>query len=177
MGPNMAMSTSCPPMMPGAPNAPVAMVPAMMDKSCGTSPVHHRMTPMRMMMDDMRVMMRNLGCLPDMMMSMWSMEFGMSMFMTWMDMRDCCLQVMLMMVECCAMMLCLPTMLYMPGIVSMTMGCLFAGCVMMLAMPMNRDMIMRCQMPDGHGIDEFSDEKWICINGSMTRWVFFLRSE
>lgn len=166
----MGMSASSTHMLSGA---SVTMIPAMMDKSCGTSSVYNRMTPMRIMMDEMRVMLRNMSCVPDMMMSIWSMQLDMGMFSTWMDMRDACLQMMLMIVECWAMMFCMPMMLYMPGIVSMTMCVALTCCIMILAMPMNGKRVVRCSMPSARGMDEFSDEKWIFVNGAMTRYAMW----
>ena len=147
----------------------VTFVPGMMDGSCGTSPVHYRNTLMRIMLDDMKVMAQNMHCLPDMVMSMWSMEFGKDMFMTWMDIRDCGLQMMLLTVELWGMMCAIPMIMYLPGMISMPMCALIACCIAVLSMPSNGDQMMRSSMPSGRSSDEFPDERWICINGSMTR--------
>lgn len=150
-------------------DAPVMFIPGMMDASCGTSPTHHRNPPMRMMLDDMKVMLQNMQCLPEMAMSMWSMEFGSSMIMSWMDIRDICLQMMLLMVEMCGMMLCLPMMMCLPGMVCLPMYVLFAGIIALFAMPLNQDQVVQTPMPPGRNMDDFMDERWIYMNGSMTR--------
>ncbi|TAQ87807.1 hypothetical protein B7494_g3873 [Chlorociboria aeruginascens] len=96
--------------------APVTLIPSMIDASCGTSPAHYREAPLRLLLNDLRILGQNLRCLPQMMRSMCSMRVVSEMFRTWKD---------------------------------------------------TRDILLQCK-GDEMRVDDFADERWIFINGSMT---------
>ena len=150
----------------------VVYIPSMMDNSCSTMPMHHRMTPMGTMMSEMKNMLQNMMmCMPEMIRSMWMTDMSgrnMMMAMSGMDMMDCCLQMMLGMMEMCCMTLLPMACMMMPGALMMPLCLMCAFMIMMMCWPMNGDQVMRCPSPT-LGSELMADEQWIFIPGSMTR--------
>jgi hypothetical protein len=150
-------------------NSSVTFIPAMMDGSCGTSPTMQRMSPMQMMMMDMKIMVQNMMCIPEMIGSMMTMDNMMDMMGSWTMMRDTCLQTMLCMIEMCMVVVMIPCFLMMPGMAFMCMCCMCGCAILMICWPMNGEQMMRCA-GRGQQMDQYADERWVYINGAMTRY-------
>lgn len=150
----------------------VMYVPPMMDSSCGTMPMHHRMGPMGMMMREMMVMMGNMVmCVPEMLHSMWMQNMsGQSMMisMSGMDMMQLCWQMMIGCMQMCCMVAMMCCVMMMPGVMAVPCMMLCVMLCMICCWPMNGDQVMRCPSPMP-GSEMMADECWIYINGSMTR--------
>jgi hypothetical protein len=150
----------------------VSYIPAMMDGSCGTMPMHHRQTPMRIMMRELKIMMQNVViCVPEMLRSMWFHEMSgrrMIMSMSGLDIMDAYLQIMLGMMEMCFVTLFIPAFIMLPGFILASACAVFAATIALMCWPMNGDRVIRCPSSTLHS-EETADEKWIYINGSMTR--------
>jgi len=153
-------------------NGAVIYIPAMMDGSCGTMPMHHRQSPVQIMMREMRIMAQNtMICLPDMVRSMWATHTSgrnMMMSMGGMDMVEACTQAMLGVMELCYMMFLVPACMMLPGFFMVPACLACAAMIYMLCWPMNGDQVVRCPCPT-LGSEATADERWVCINGSMTR--------
>lgn len=120
-------------------------------------------------------MVQNMMCIPEMMGSMITMDMMMGMLGSWVNIRDMCLQMMLCMMEICMMVVVIPFFLAMPGMAFMYLCCICACAIMMMCWPMNGERVMRCEAKESRERperqrEECADERWVYINGSMTRY-------
>lgn len=153
-------------------NGLITFIPAMMDVSCGTSALDCRLTPMQMVMADVKAMARNgVRCFPSMLRSTITRQSGMSLFATWTNVRDYFLQTCLSMIEISMLgsMCMIPLMMALPAMVVVTMGAICICSILALSVPLNGKQVLQSRMPADHPTDEFSDEHWIYVNGMMTR--------
>jgi len=148
-------------------SAAVTFVPTLVDGSCGTSPIHHREMTLRLVLNELKITVQNLRCLPAMARSTCSLDFARSLIRSWADFRDLCLQIALGVVELWGMMLAIPISLTLPGILFAPICAMFVGLVMALSWLLNREKVILSTSPSSS--KEFSGEKWIYINSSMTR--------
>lgn len=166
MKPNKSLKSPLP--MPYSSSSAVTFIPAMIDGSCGTSPVMHRYTPMQMMLNDMRIMAQNMRCLPEMMGSMMSLGMMQSTLGSWRNLRDMCLQVILTVMEMWMVVMMLPAFLAMPGLAFAVWCCICTMTIATLSWPLKGDQVIRCTSK-GQQSDQHADERWVYINGAMTR--------
>ena len=167
----MMKSMNPSPPSPPPSNCSVTFIPAMMDGSCGTSPTMQRLSLMQMIAMDVKVMAQNLMCIPEMVCSMLTLEMVFSMCDSWTNTRDLCLQTILCTIEMFMIVLVIPCFLAMPGIAFMCTCCMCACAIKVLCWPMNGVRVMRC-IANGktkENQDKFTDERWLYINGAMTR--------
>jgi len=169
MGNSMRMKSMNYVPTPLSSSSSVTFIPAMMDGTCGTSPALQRMSPMQMLMMDMKIMAQNMICIPEMIGSMMTTDNMMETMGSWTMVRDTCLQTMLCVAEMCMLCLALPCFMMMPGMAFMCMCMMCAAVIMMMCWPMNGEQIMRCAA-QGQMMDSYPEERWVCINGAMTRY-------
>ena len=152
----------------------VTFLPAMMDVSCGTMPISRRQSGMTMILTDMRIMVQNIiDCYPDMIRSLWAMDLGRSVMgsIKIMDMVDLGLQMILGMMQIFMMMAMVPACMMLPGVMLLPACMTYVGVCMMLCWPLNGETVMRCSCCKQRAPDDImAEERWIHINGSMTRY-------
>ncbi|KAL3423690.1 hypothetical protein PVAG01_05437 [Phlyctema vagabunda] len=145
--------------------AGVTFVPAMIDGSCGTSPVSYRQTPIHLFWNDVKLMAHNLDCIPEMARTICTLETVRDVFETWKSARDILLQILLAIVQICALSIVIPAYLFLPGAAFLG-GCITLACtVAILSSPLKGRRVVRNK---GYIDMEYSDERWIYVNGSMT---------
>jgi len=166
-----SMNSSSPSPLPS--NSSVTFIPAILDGSCGTSPTMQRMSSTQMIVMDIKVMAHNMICFPEMIGSLITVDKMTSVFGSWINLRDICLQMLLCVMEMCMVAMVIPCFLAMPGIAFLTMCCLCAFAISLICWPMNGEQVMRC-VAKGQVMDsqvQYADEKWVYINGAMTRYA------
>jgi hypothetical protein len=155
-------------------DAPITFIPAMLDGSCGTSPSKHKQTVLGMVFMETMIMARNMWCIPEMIRSMINMGTMQSMLGSWRNTRDFILQCMLALIETCMLIMVFPAFLVMPGL-AFTVLCIgSASVVTMISWPLYGEQVIRCTAK-GQQNDDCMDERWIYINGAMTRFGFSIQ--
>jgi hypothetical protein len=147
----------------------VNFIPAQIDGLCGTIPAHHKVATLGLVMDDLRVLIQNISCLSAMAKAACSANVLRSLFKNPADARDTILQLCLASIQVCVLAIALPAFLSLPGF-------LFIGLVnglwaLTLAMtwPLSGPRVLISEREKAPMIGEFSDERWIYVNGMMCR--------
>jgi hypothetical protein len=150
-------------------NAMVDFIPSQIDGLCGTMPTHHRQEASRILWGDIRVMAQNVGCLPAMLRATCSTKVLRSLFKNPVDARDALLQFCLATMQMWMLLVALPAFISLPGL-------LFAGFVnsfwlltLALIWPLSGPRILMTEQEKAPMTEDFSDERWIYVNGMMCR--------
>ncbi|RDW71720.1 hypothetical protein BP5796_07754 [Coleophoma crateriformis] len=143
----------------------VTFIPAMIDGSCGTTPLSFRETPLQLLLNDLKIIGQNFACVPEMARSLCTLKSVKDLFESWRAFRDLLLQILLALIEIVALVMAVPMFLALPGGLFLG-GCLIFGCVVaLLSMPLKGSRILRNRH---YAEGEFDDERWVFVNGSLT---------
>ncbi|QSZ30100.1 hypothetical protein DSL72_004620 [Monilinia vaccinii-corymbosi] len=150
-----------------SPSSPavVTVIPSIIDPTCGTSPAQYRHSTMEILIGSMKVLSRNLYCIPQMMGSFTFNVAQMIPSSSGRDMYEMGIQCMLCIMECWAMFMAIPAFLTMPGAMFMMCCAAMWGAIIGMSWVLRgNERICESIMPVG----DFGDEKWIFINGACT---------
>ena len=147
----------------------VNFIPAQIDGLCGTMPAYHKQAASRLLWGDLRVLIQNMRCLPAMVMATCSTKVLRSLLKNPADVRDTILQLCLASIHICVLVISVPAFLTLPGL-------LFTGFMngiwaLTLAMtwPLSGPRVFTSEREKAPMTDDFSDERWIYVNGMMCR--------
>ncbi|KAI9640827.1 hypothetical protein NHQ30_010668 [Ciborinia camelliae] len=153
---------------PSSSPAVVTVIPSIIDPTCGTSPAQYRYSTMEALRGSMKILSRNLYCIPQM---MGSFTFNIAQTIprsSGRDMYEMGIQCMLCIMECWAMLMVIPAFLTMPGAMFMMCCAAIWGAIMGMSWALRgNERICESIMPVG----DFGDEKWIFINGACTSYT------
>jgi hypothetical protein len=146
----------------------VDFIPDQIDSFCGTMPAHHKQAASRLMMDDLRVLIQNMGCLPAMVRATCSTKVLRSLFKNPMDARDTLLHVCLATMQIWALAIALPAFMSLPGL--LFAGFMTVSWLLTLAMtwPLSGPRVLIDEREKAPKTEDFSDERWIYVNGVMS---------
>lgn len=150
------------------PDAKVLFIPAQVDGLAGTSPSQYRQVPTSSLLMDTRVLIRSLDSLPKMAMAcrprMWNYMGNME------NLWEITVQILLAIMEMAMLAIMAPAFLLLPGTGFALMMLSFWGAVTILSSGFNAERII---ISDAMMVsEEFMDEKWLFVNGIMTRYFF-----
>jgi hypothetical protein len=147
----------------------VGFIPAQIDGLCGTMPAYHRQTASLLLWGDVWVLIQNLSCLPTMAKATCSTTVLRNLLKNPMDARDTLVQAFLAIMQIWVLVVAIPAFITLPGL-------LFAGFVnaawlltLAMAWPLSGSRILIHEQEKALMTDEFSDERWIYVNGMMCR--------
>ncbi len=149
--------------------AMVNFIPAQIDGLCGTAPAHHKQAPTRLLLGDLRVLMQNINCLPAMVRSVCSQKVFWSRFGALPDARDTVLEYCLTLMHIWMVVVAVPAFLLLPGSIFLLCTGICSVVTMALTWPLQGQRIVMSAREQDENAEDFSDERWIYVNGMMCR--------
>jgi hypothetical protein len=147
----------------------VNFIPAQIDGLCGTIPAYHRQAASLLLWGDVRVLIRNLSCLPAMVKATCSTTVLRNLLKDPIDARDTLMQACLAIMQIWVFVVAIPAFITLPGF--LFAGFMNAAWLLTLAMtwPLSGPRILIQEQEKAPMTNEFSDERWIYVNGMMCR--------
>lgn len=149
--------------------AVVTLIPSQIDGLAGTSAQMYRQSSLQLARKELKVMLQNVRCLPKMATSASVAELKKEYLRSYGTTKEMALQACLMGVETWFLLVMVPLFLCAPGAVFVVAACVVAGLVGMLARGLNGRRVVKSGKGDSSMVDEFADERWLFVNGIMTR--------
>lgn len=150
-------------------NSMVNFIPAQIDGLCGTMPAHHKKAASQLLWGDLRVLVQNMSYLPTVAMATCSTEVLRSFFKNPMDARDALLQACLATMQVWALVIALPAFISLPGLLFAGLMSVFWLLTLAMTWPLTGPRVLINEGEKTSMTDDFSDEKWIYVNGMMCR--------
>ena len=147
----------------------VNFIPAQIDGLCATIPTHHKVAALWLVMDNLRVLIHNISCLSAMAKTTCSMNVLRSLFKNPADMRDTIFQLCLASIQVCVLVIALPAFLFLPGLLFIGLVNGFWALTLAITWPLSGPRVLISEREKVPMTDEFSDERWIYVNGMMCR--------
>jgi hypothetical protein len=147
----------------------VNFIPAQIDGLCGTMPAHHKQAASQLLLGDLRILIQNVSCLPAMVKATCSTKVLRSLLKNPLDARDSFLQSCLAVMQIWALAFALLAFISFPGI--LFIGFMIGFWLLTLAMtwPLSGPRFLMSEREKALMTDDFSDERWIYVNGMMCR--------
>jgi hypothetical protein len=163
-------SSASPPTTTSGPTGPtVTYTPALQDLSYYTSPIIYRQRPMQLSIKGLELLLQNLCYVPQTVRSLLTRSMVRNSVKEWKDVRDIALHVILVIVELWGVVVIVPAFLVLPGILFTIVCVMGAGLVAVLTWPLHGSRVVSSWKERKESQEEFAGEKWLYINGSMTR--------
>lgn len=147
----------------------VNLIPAQIDGLCGTIPACHRQAASLLVWGDIRVLIQNLSCLPTMAKATCSTTVLRNLLKNPVDARDTLMQACLAIIQFWVLVVAIPAFIALPGL--LFAGFMNTAWLLTLAMtwPLSGPRISIHEQEKTPMTNEFSDERWIYVNGMMCR--------
>lgn len=147
----------------------VNFIPAQIDGLSGTMPAHHRQAAWRLVWEDVRVLIQNLGCIPAMAKATCSTKVLRNLFKNPMDARDTVLLAGLGFVQIWMLVVTVPAFISLPGILFSCFMTSFWLPTLAMTWPLSGPRVLMDEREKAPMTDGFSDERWIYVNGMSCR--------
>ena len=148
----------------------VSFIPAQMDGVASTSTEAARDNPLRLLVRDAGVLFTNLPYLPWIILPFKTSDPSAELYLGKSNTRDTVVQVWLLFLETILLLLAIPSILVLPGGISVLAACLCCAMIQAICLPLQGSRIVHSTMDSKtvKAAKQHQDERWIFINGCMT---------
>ncbi|MCJ1467638.1 hypothetical protein MMC07_006263, partial [Pseudocyphellaria aurata] len=148
----------------------IEFIPSQMDALSSTTTEAARESPIRLLTQDIAVLVTKLQFLPWVLRPFWTSDPDAELYLSLRGMRDIVLQSWLFVLEMTALIFAIPAFLVLPGTMFLGMAAVFFTLICAVAWPMHGSKLVYSKMDEGTvtKAQQHEDERWIFVNGCMT---------
>jgi hypothetical protein len=153
----------------GSDSSMVNFIPAQIDGLCGTMPAHQKQAAWGLLLGDVQILIQNMCTLPAMLRAMCSTTVLRKLFKNPLDARDTLIQSFLAIVQMWMLAVAVPAFLILPGTLFAASMSAFWLITLAITWPLSCSKMVVYNHQRAPMTDDFSDERWIYVNGMMCR--------